>query len=178
MIKNIFFCSGRRDDSCGAALKEVMDRLNCSYGGYYIKITEDPNNKDVRIFDLTSLYDGEEGNVFFTKDDSTCISKLNKDVFDEKGVEILTKSFNDRDIIVMDEIGFLESKAEKFTSEVFNILSSEKVVIGVIKWRDCEYINKVSSRDDVHIIDVSYDRIEEAKEEAIELLRNLNVPLK
>lgn len=175
-MKNLFFTSERGCDASDKLLCEILKSISCTVGGYRVKITKDPLNQNVRIFDLTSLYDGEEGNIFFRKDDSQCISKLHKEVFETKGVEILRKSFENREILIMDEIGFLESRAEKFTGEVFKILDSDKVVFGLIKGRDCEYINRICSREDTIILKVTEENAAEVKHKTIEILKKWGVP--
>jgi nucleoside-triphosphatase THEP1 len=78
----------------------------------------------------------------------------------------------------LDEISFLESKAQKFTREIFRILDSSKVVFEVIKGRECEYINKVCSREDIIILKVIDENVEEMKEQVIDILRKWDIPFK
>ena len=174
IIKNIFITS-KRGIEISPILKEILDELEATIGGYKIVITKEG---DERIFDLTSLYDGEKGNIFFRKNDITWISKLNKEIFNIKGVEILKKSFNDRDIIVMDEIGFLESKAEEFKKEIINILESPKIVLGVLKDRETEFLDSLRKREDIKIFRVEEDNKKEVKEKVIMELIALGVKLK
>lgn len=53
-------------------------------------------------------------------------------VFDIKGSEFLD-SCNYCDLIIMDEIGFMESKAKKFSKVVLETLGGDVPVIGVVK---------------------------------------------
>ena len=52
--------------------------------------------------------------------------------FDLKGVEILNTP-GDYDLILMDEIGFMETQAEDFAKTVLNVLDGDIPVIGVVK---------------------------------------------
>lgn len=52
--------------------------------------------------------------------------------FDLRGVEILNSS-GDYDLILMDEIGFMETRALKFNRRVLEIPDSDVPVIGVVK---------------------------------------------
>jgi nucleoside-triphosphatase len=159
-------------------LQELVQHLDCTIGGYLVKVTKNKCNENVNIYDLTSLYDGEEGNIFLEKDDSTGISKLDSSVFEIKGVEMLRKSFASRDLIIMDEIGFFEPKAPQFTRDVFRILDSNKVVLGVLKSKKCDYINSVISREDVIILKVTSENLGQVKEQALQLLKKWEVRLK
>ena len=52
--------------------------------------------------------------------------------FDLRGVEILNSS-GDYDLILMDEIGFMETRTLKFNRRVLEIPDSDVPVIGVVK---------------------------------------------
>ncbi|MBL4935686.1 hypothetical protein JK636_07930 [Clostridium sp. YIM B02515] len=177
-MNNILIIGERRSSKSSELLSEVRALLNCSIGGYWVDITRDSENKDIRIFDLTSLYEEDRNNVFFRKDDSTGFSKLNIEMFNTKGVEILTKSFNYSDVIIMNEIGFLESKATAFTSEVKKILDSKKVVIAALKDVPCLYIDTIKSREDIYIFKVNDNNKDSIRQEIIKLLRLWLVKLK
>lgn len=63
-------------------------------------------------------------------DKSTRQGFFNK--FDTLGVELLS-DFTKYDLIIMDEIGFMESKASKFRQAIMDVLKSEVDVLGVVK---------------------------------------------
>ena len=60
------------------------------------------------------------------------IKKGFSDKFNLKGVEFLS-NVDDCDLILMDEIGFMESKAKDFSKTVIDILDKDIPVIGVVK---------------------------------------------
>ena len=62
------------------------------------------------------------------------LSSFNEGIF-----SVLEKSFHERNAIIMDELGFMESKAYKFKDIVLKLLDSSNTVIGVLKKRDCEF---------------------------------------
>jgi nucleoside-triphosphatase len=177
-MNNILITGDRRKSIAGEVLTEILAILDCSIGGYWVDITRDSKNKNIRIFDLTSLYEEDKNNIFFRKDDSTGFSKLNIEVFNTKGVEILHKSFENRDLIILNEIGFLESKAEGFISEVKNLLDSSKVVIAALKDVSCPYIDSIKNREDIHIFKVNENNKDTVKRDVINLLRLWQVKLK
>ena len=78
------------------------------------------------------------------------------DVFDTIGTEILDESLRYSELIVMDEIGFLEEKAELFKNKITEVLDSNKFVIGVIKDFDkkSKLLDMIRKRKDVSIITV------------------------
>lgn len=65
------------------------------------------------------------------------------DIFDEFGVNIAKKCLNSaKSIIIIDEIGVFESKSEKFVKILDEILSSDKIVIAVLKKRQHIFLEK------------------------------------
>lgn len=176
-MNNILLVTEKNNKAAKVLLEELVGYLQCKIGGYWVKITKDKANKDVRLFDLTSLYDKDENNIFFIKNDVTVRSKLNLEIFNTKGKEILERSFRNTNIIVMNEIGFLESKAFEFTSEVKRILDSSKVVLAVVKELNCNYIQSIISREDVKVFKVTEENIKATRDEVINLLKEWKVAL-
>jgi nucleoside-triphosphatase len=176
-MNNILLLTEKREQAAKELLEEIVNCVQCRVGGYWVKITKDENDNDIRIFDLTSLYDKDDGNIFFIKNDATVRSKLDLEVFNKKGKEILRRSFENTDLIIMNEIGFLESKAFEFTSEVKRILDSDKVVLAVIKSLDCTYINSITAREDVSIFKVTEENKAEIKKKVLSILNSYNIAL-
>ncbi len=176
-MKNILITGERWSSSARELLVEIKNMLNCDIGGYWVNVTRDIENKNMRIFDLTSLYEEDRENVFFKKDDLTGISKLNIDVFNTKGVEMIQKSFKNREVFVLNEIGFLESKAYRFTKEINNLLDSPKIVIALVKGVSCPYIDSILSRKDIKLFNINEKNKNEAKHKILELLREWKVQL-
>jgi len=78
--------------------------------------------------------------------------------FEENGVDILDEAMKtSNSIILMDELGFFERKAEKFQSKVHETLNSDHRVIGVIKERRNEFLNSIANRSDVVVIRVTLE---------------------
>lgn len=177
-MKNILIIDESRRASGEKLLKEIKNIIDCPIGGYWIDIKRDELNNEIRNFDLTSLCNGEQGNIFFRKDYSTELSKLNIDVFNTKGVQFLQESLNERDILIFNKIGFLECKAEKFTREVIRAFNSPKTVIALLKKVNCDYINYIANRKDVNIFNASEDNKDYVKDSIVKLLKEWKVPIK
>ena len=54
------------------------------------------------------------------------------EAFDTKGAELLRNSGN-ADLIILDEIGWMEEKADIFSSEILRLVHSGKNILGVIR---------------------------------------------
>ena len=70
------------------------------------------------------------------------VTKEVTDVFDERGAEILSAS-GKKDVIVMDELGFLESEALNFQEAVLGHISNNVPVLGVIKPARTKFLDAV-----------------------------------
>ena len=87
-------------------------------------------------------------------------SEETKRVFDTYGAEILAAS-GKRDVVVMDELGFLESDAIEFRQAVMRHISGHIPVLGVIKPVSNEFLDEVRSSPRVEVCEVTVEnRIE------------------
>ena len=82
------------------------------------------------------------------------------DNFDLKGVEILQNSQNN-DLILMDEIGFMETKALKFSESILNILNGDTPVIGVVKPMNKGLPLKVKEHPKTVLLEITKENREE-----------------
>ncbi len=92
------------------------------------------------------------------------------DVFDNLGTSLL-EDIEDADIVVMDEIGFLESEAYRFREKILEILDSDKPVLGVLKKKPTEFLESVRNRDDVEVIEIT----SENRAEQLEYVKKLPI---
>lgn len=79
------------------------------------------------------------------------------DVFNTKGVSLLCDTrIQNPDLILMDELGWMESNAQTFASEVLKTLDGRTQVIGVLR-KDCSaaLIEEIKRRADVEVVEVT-----------------------
>jgi molybdate transport system regulatory protein len=80
------------------------------------------------------------------------------EVFETLGVNLLTHCLdNHPDIIVMDELGFLESEATTFQQRVFSCLDAPVPVWGVIKPLSTPFLDGIRERKDVTVLTITID---------------------
>ncbi|WP_411681363.1 nucleoside-triphosphatase [Clostridium thailandense] len=78
--------------------------------------------------------------------------------FDTYGVEILNNCLNKKvDLIVMDELGFLERNAKLFQNKVWEALDSNIPVFGVLKQKDTSFLQSIRNRKDVELVLVTLE---------------------
>jgi nucleoside-triphosphatase len=78
----------------------------------------------------------------------------------ETAAQQLLGDYSDADIILLDELGFMESKAEKFQAAVMAAINSDVPVLGVIKPRRAPFLDTVRSAPDVETVTVTVENRE------------------
>jgi nucleoside-triphosphatase len=76
------------------------------------------------------------------------------DVFDTLGQAIL-KASRGAELIIMDELGFMESAAFSFQNEVFACLGSDTPILGVIKPMQIPFLDRIRAHEAVQILEVT-----------------------
>lgn len=83
------------------------------------------------------------------------------DVFNTVGLELL-KDADSSDIIIMDELGKMETGAGAFTARVLEILDGETQVLGVLKPKQSPFLDAVREHPNTKIIEVTPQNRDEA----------------
>lgn len=165
-MKNLFL-TGKKGIGKTTLQKKVLDKLDVSIGGY---TTQRLFEGYYRKYVAKSLYDNKEYPII--RVDSRDDSKVwFHEVFEENLVPLLDKSL-ERDLIVLDELGCSENNIIKFTSKVFEILDSSKIVFGVLKEDNCEFINNIKKRKDVTLITVTEENRDYLLDEILSILKS------
>jgi len=165
-LKNLFL-TGKKGIGKTTLQKKVLDKLDVSIGGY---TTQRLFEGYYRKYVAKSLYDNKEYPII--RVDSRDDSKVwFHEVFEENLVPLLDKSL-ERDLIVLDELGCSENNIIKFTSKVFEILDSSKIVFGVLKEDNCEFINNIKKRKDVTLITVTEENRDYLLDEILSILKS------
>lgn len=171
---NIFF-TGPIGIGKSTILYKVIEDMKCSVGGF---ISERYEQNEIKKFDMISLNDGKSNNIFATYDKNRNEMKINEHVFKNEAVDILNMAFKTKDVIIMDELGFMENNIIEFKETVYNLLNSNKPVIGVLKKHDCEFLNDIKNREDTLIVQVTLENRNLLKDKIMCILRKWNVPTK
>ena len=168
MLNNIFL-TGPVGVGKSTILYNALKELDVSLGGY---ITQRVYQKDYMKFIVKSLYDMEQHTIIEI-DTNRNLKRVFTEVFENGLIHILDKSIDHSDLIVLDELGIAENDIEIFTTKVFQLLDSKKIVFGVLKDSDCEFLNQIRNRDDVIIIRITEENRDHILEEILGILRDL-----
>lgn len=151
-MKNIFL-TGDVGIGKTTVLRKVINRTDGYYGGYLGSSVSDDRFKHISINSLMNLsrkYDLAK--IDFIKQRPVYI---NREIFDENLSDEIMESLEKRDILVFDELGRFEEESEEFKSAVHKALDSEKLVLGVLKKHDGDFVNSVKNREDVMVVEVT-----------------------
>ena len=108
-----------------------------------------------------------------------CIGEKNTvpvtESFDNVGAWILKTARGHKGIMIMDELGKMERDAHVFQSEVFKCLDTEQLIVGVLQHTSLEFIEAITSRQDVIVYEVTSENRDSLKNvilQRIEIERN------
>ncbi len=133
---------------------------NGSLFGYYLENQLFPN-EDYTLVGINRLFPNGIKNEGITS------------AFETRGVEILSDALKKvSDLVILDELGFFEVDAEIFKSKVYEILDSEKKVLGVLKKRTNPFLERIKIRKDVLVIEVTIDNRENIISEIYKIWRD------
>lgn len=150
----IFFLTGDRQIGKSTLIRQMIEeqrakKPDLKIGGFYTK----PDGEDIRMF-----YAGNPDKSFIVGKRKICGYE---EAFNTEGVALLeSDSTKKADLIIMDELGWMESSAAEFSKAVLETLdyASKKniAVFGVLR-KDCnsDLINSIKNRSDVKIKSLS-----------------------
>lgn len=172
---NNLFLTGKIGVGKSTLLKKILEEIDLSIGGY---ITEKRIEEHIKTFTIRSLYNYIEKYPIAKVDRRTFSKEIFIDNFKYGITSTLDKSLKNRDLIVMDELGFMEQDIDPFTSKVFELLDSNKIILGVLKDYDCHFLNSIRARDDVLVIEITEKNRNYIYQEIIDMLKDFGVPFK
>lgn len=97
--------------------------------------------------------------------------------FDEAGVDILAQG-RGFPLILMDEIGFMESAAPSFQQAVLKVLSGDIPVLGVLRLADTPFISQIRAHSKVSLLLVEADNRADIYEQVLRKLAHLKPGIK
>ena len=85
--------------------------------------------------------------------------KVNPSVFDSFGCNTLSYAHKHADLIIMDELGCMESDADKFKDLIILCLDSEKPVLGAYQKRAQWFAKLIENRTDIKVYEINVNNI-------------------
>ena len=149
------FLQGPRGVGKSTVIRKTMDMLMTLaplvFGGFY---TWNGGNDDPHIY-LKAAMRGREDEIYriasFDEANGGLISDIQ--VFEREGARLLNES-GGADVIIMDELGFIESNAPKFRHAVMDRIAGSIPVFGVLRMGDIPWHADIKRHPLVTLFDV------------------------
>ncbi len=170
-MKQVYLLTGRPGTGKTSIIKEVATEMRGKAGGFY---TEEIRSQGVREgFRLVTM-DGEEAILAHTNIHSPYrVSKYGVDVdtLERVGVPAIHQAVQQRDLVIIDEIGKMELFSTKFREAVNQAIESGKKILGTIMLNPNPYADAIKRRPQVNLITVSRDNYQKVLEELLHWLK-------
>lgn len=146
-MKHIIIC-GSRGVGKSTLIRKLIGKTGFPISGFITKKSESAGDGTSSIY----IYPASESTQLYRKSEQNLIGKCNNrrmleahpEVFDSIGCLLLSK-IDERGIIIMDELGFLESEAFSFQRRVLELLDGDTLVIAAIKNKNISFLNRIRS---------------------------------
>ncbi len=163
--------TGRPGTGKTTLLKEILRKLEKKANGFY---TEEIRKKDQRTGFSIKTLDGKTGILSGIDIDSPYrVGKYKVNLLDFERIAIaaIEDALSSSKVIIIDEIGPMELFSQKFKDIVLKALDSPNQVIATIKLKGSKFIDKIKSRSDVTVFNLSANNKEEILGNTIKTLR-------
>ena len=172
-MKHIVIC-GRRGVGKSTLIRRLLDENRRPVRGFVTR--KEPMNEE----GLCGVHIYPAANDFrIAKDENRvgfCLGRIlsvNADVFDLLGSAYLEA--DNGEIIVMDELGIMETHAERFQRAVMRALDGEIPIIAAVKARcDAEFLNAVRDHPNARVYEITEENREELYEALLPVIREWN----
>ena len=152
-------------------INKILDKINRPLYGFRTKKEDDLETEEfgspVYIYDVSKPQVHEEENrVGYCKDFHTSI---NIDAFN-RYASVLKEDIPQDGIILMDEIGFMESKAEEFCKAIMGRLDGDIPVIAAVKNKETPFLEKVRNHPNCKCFFIDKENRDELFEEVVKYM--------
>jgi len=170
-MKNIFI-TGNPGVGKTTFIKEIISQLSCPFSGFY---TEEIRVGKKRIGFRILTFDGKSG--ILAKVDHPSVFRVSKygvnlEEFESVALPSLDPS-RPAVVVIIDEIGKMECFSEKFRQRVLLLLESSKIVLATIAKKGKEFIEKIKTRPDVTVWELTPSNRTSLKNEILQQLKSV-----
>jgi len=137
-------------------INKIMKQLNCEVGGF---ITFEKLRKGKRCGFYIEDFDGNKmtmADVNIKSNYQVSKYKVDLEAFEKIGLPALLKAKKKADIIIVDEIGTMETFSKKFCRVLVDIFNCKKPLLATIKKKNYPFTTKLKKREDVTLFNLTY----------------------
>lgn len=137
---------GERGVGKSTLIRRVLAELECSVSGFETKketaLATEEKGSPVYIYDAGKPHTHTEENLLGWCKNKRFDSRI--EVFDRYAPKLRTPVAAGS-IILLDELGFMESQAKEFCAAVLELLDGDVPVIAAVKYKDTDFLQAVRS---------------------------------
>lgn len=161
-LKSNIFLTGEINVGKTTLLNRVILDFNLEICGFRTIPIRSVDNDRVFVFKSLNprVNIPEDAYIYKFSEDGKKIPNIK--IFDNYGVKVIRDCLDRKSgVIIMDELGIFENKAEVFKEHVFQCLDAPIMVIGVIKNKESDFLREIRNRKDVDVIIITTQNREE-----------------
>jgi nucleoside-triphosphatase len=170
-MKRVYLLTGRPGTGKTSLIKQAVAGMKGKAGGFY---TEEMRSQGVRQgFRLVTL-DGQEVILAHINIHSQYrVSKYGVDIdsLDRVGVPALQKAAQQRDLVIIDEIGKMELFSANFRRSVSQMINSGKRILGTIMLSPNLWADTIKRHPQVNLVTVTRPNYQDVLEELLQWLK-------
>ncbi len=170
-MKQVYLLTGRPGTGKTSLIKQVATQMKGKAGGFY---TEEIRSQGVREgFRLVTL-DGEQAILAHVNIHSPYrVSKYGVDIdgLERVGVPAIYQATQQRDLVVIDEIGKMELFSARFREAVSQAIDSGKRILATIMLNPNPWADDIKRRPQVNLITVTRGNYQQVLEELLRWLK-------
>lgn len=170
--RHILIC-GERCVGKSTMIEKLINEIDKPVYGFFTRMYE-PNEKGFYPIYMFSPTDTvrEKTDKNYVADCNGHQRSVNVAVFDDLGLELLKKQ---EGILVMDELGFMETGSPAFCESVLNHLDGDDHVIATVKARfDVDFLDKVRNHPKALVCEITPENRDEVYEQLLPIVRSWN----
>lgn len=169
--QHILIC-GERHAGKSTLIEKLMKELDVSVYGFFTRMFPDGDEGQYSIH-IFSVTDTEQirTDANHVGNSNGRQNKANIAGFDICGVELLEPRPG---IVIMDELGVLETGSEKFCASVLEHLDSNEHVIAAVKAKNSDFLNKVRNHPKAQCYEITVENRDELYKLLLPVVRSWN----
>lgn len=173
--KQVYLLTGGPGSGKTTLIKEALSRAKLSAGGFY---TAEIRTGGMRQgFKIVTL-EGETATLAHVNISSPYkVSKYGVDLEGLEGVAVpaIRRAIEDKEIVVIDEIGKMELFSSPFREAVKEAIQSEKLVLGTIMLKSHPWADKLKNHPKVELLLVNRESREQISGQILQWLESWNL---
>ncbi|MBR2812709.1 MAG: hypothetical protein IKD69_15145, partial [Solobacterium sp.] len=169
---------GEKGAGKSTLIRRLAVEMQCTVGGCLTRavMNREKGYREIFMYPASYIFDSRDQDTVARSEGKLCgitmdkVKEVYPEVFDEYGVQLI-QAASKKELIIIDEIGFMEEKAEQFKKAVLSAFAGNIPVIAAIKPKriSSPFPEAVRSLENVRVIELD----EANRNDVYEQLRKL-----